>query len=314
LNSEAYDFNTAVTEDITLKAVWERYLGKVQTMEVMLGGKIGVLFGVNLPDEVANDGAAYLSVKIGNNTEKQLKVDNARAVGDGNYVFEAEAAAAQMTETIALKIVKGGESSKEQTCSIREYAEKILATDSADAKKAELVRAMLNYGAYAQKVFGVNTDNLANAGYETTLPTNMEGTLKMSETVATGVSVSAVELFLKADNSVRLYYTAAEAANVKATVKYTDAEGNERIYNLNVCNDETNGFYVEIPHIAVNCFDREYEVTITNVSDNTTTVVTFSVAGVAANLVEKETTDTDKKNVAKALYAYGSAAKAFLAK
>lgn len=289
---------------------WGNYFGRPTAMNVTLSGEIIASFKTEIPAEVLTDSTAYLSITVGEE-ETQIPVSEAEEV-EGQYVFKKTIAPAQMTETITLKFVKGAEEGKAYTCSVREYAEKILNEEPGNSKKAELVKAMLNYGAWAQQVFDVNTDNLANEGYEIDFSeTEPEGTFDISTAEATGVALTEFELFLKHVNSVRLYFTSVPPiSNISVRVSYIDDESNQRIYTLNIYEDEqTGGCYVEIPAIVASKVNRDYTVTFKNTSDNSTTVVTLSLAGVARRVAELETVGSNKQILAKALYLYGVTAK-----
>lgn len=86
---------------------------------------------------------------------------------DGNeinvLVFEYELWTKQMTDDVSFHLVVDNEAGKDKTYSVRSYADEILRGGYSEDEKA-MVRAMLNYGGYAQKCFDYSTDNLANNG------------------------------------------------------------------------------------------------------------------------------------------------------
>ena len=127
---------------------------------------------------------------------------------NGQYVISVALAAAQMTEEITLDFVKNGASVLQKIYSIRGYADAIL-EGNYSAKTKELVRHMLNYGAAAQQYFGVNTEKLANAGYEiteeVTLPAEYEA-IAVSGSIA-GMQFYGASLVFDNKIAVRYYFT-----------------------------------------------------------------------------------------------------------
>ena len=169
---------------------------------------------------------------------------------------------------------------------------------------------MLNYGAYAQQLFAVNTDNLANKGYEADISsvsidkqTNISGS-------ATGVGDLSCELFLQADSSIRIYFAAATAENFKASVSFANADGQNNRYELDVVGSNSE-CYVEIPHIPADMLDTVYSLTIENLSDGSSTIIEVSAESCMASYIKNG--GAEQQNVAKAMYLYCIAAKNYVA-
>ncbi len=83
----------------------------------------------------------------------------------GYYIFKCNVSSKEMTSTITAQIVDGDNKGTENSYSVQEYAAYILANPNIDgfAEAQDLVKAMLNYGAYSQIYFDYNTANLANS-------------------------------------------------------------------------------------------------------------------------------------------------------
>ena len=79
------------------------------------------------------------------------------------YVFGFELWTKQMTDEVSFHMVVDGVSGTDKIYSVRSYADEILRGGYSEDEKA-MVRAMLNYGGYAQKCFDYKTGNLANGG------------------------------------------------------------------------------------------------------------------------------------------------------
>lgn len=122
--------------------------------------------------EETHDGDGYVRFVM-QSTGKEKKIsfsEGKKNEESGYYVYSFEVAPAEMSEKISCSVctVNGTSISAFEDYSVKEYAEDILAKGESEYSKEtlELVRAMLNYGAYSQKYFHVNEHLLANAGIE----------------------------------------------------------------------------------------------------------------------------------------------------
>ena len=286
----------------------------VKTMSVSLKGKIEVNLGVELAGESKSD-TAYLSVVVGADAEQKFYFKDATKNANGKYYFNVPVAAAQMTEEIKVKSVAGKIESELQTFTVRKYADYLLseAANSSEELK-NLVKAMLDYGAYAQQAFNVNTENLANEGIWGSAGSPVataEVPNKTMETngTATDLTISTLDMLLQSDNTLRLYFaTSGEINNYKAVLTYNDGE--ERTFDLEIAKDGDR-YYADVPHIPAPYLGTDYTITFTNTTDNTTCAVTVSAYAYASGLINLETATEAQKNVVKALYLYGEAAKAY---
>ena len=308
-----YDFTSPVTENLTLTAKWTDNLA-VKTMSVSLKGKIEVNLGVELADESKAD-TAYLSVVIGEESEQKFYFKDATKNVNGKYYFGVPVAAVQMTENIKVKSVVGETESKIQTFTVRKYADYLLSeTANSSEELKNLVRAMLDYGAYAQQAFNVNTENLANDGIwgndgsPVTAVTETGKSMSTSGT-ATDLTIGTLDMLLQSDNTLRLYFTVSEEINnYNAVLTYYD--GKERSFDLEIAKDGDR-YYVDVPHIPAPYLGTDYTITFTNITDNTNCAVTLSAYAYANGLIKLATATDAQKNAAKALYLYGEAAKAY---
>ena len=209
---------------------------------------------------------------------------------NGQYVISVALAAAQMTEEITLDFVKNGASVLQKIYSIRGYADAIL-EGNYSAKTKELVRHMLNYGAAAQQYFGVNTEKLANAGYEiteeVTLPAEYEA-IAVSGSIA-GMQFYGASLVFDNKIAVRYYFTGSVDG-----VSYGDYEVIEK-----------NGMhYVEVPGINPQDYAKSIAITATKGEESMT--VSYSPLNYIIRMSEKGSDDL--KTLINALYGYHAAA------
>ena len=206
----------------------------IEEWNIVLGDQIGANFYVNVPENTAN---AAVKVTVADQTEThELTAPNSK----GLYKVSVNVAAAQMTEEITLQLVADGTEYAPVSYSIREYADHILKGNYSDDVKT-MVKYMLNYGAAAQTYFGVQTENLANAGYKMDYAAQypaeypelaVEGQLD-------GVRLYGASLVMDSKVAVRYYFAAdsVEGVTFRANGKeYAAAEKNDM-------------FCVEIPGI-----------------------------------------------------------------
>ena len=318
-----WDFDTPVTEDLTLTAKFNEVdsVGVVKTMEVLLNGKITVRFGVHLTQTtIDNIDNAGLNVTIGGTT--QTLPANAATINDkGYYMFEVGIAAAQMTENIVLQVANGETVGNAKTVTVRQYADYMLSVSTGNEAKTALINAMLDYGAYAQVLFGVNTDNLANDGIHAVGedPVTKVTTIDAATTTtgnAAGATLNSQNLFLQDDCTLRLYYTLGDVSNYTAAVTYTDFDGTAKAFNLKFSVDtgNTSQYYIDIPHIPAPMLDTVYSVTIKNTADNTSATTSISALSYAATVLDSAEANVNQQNAMKALYLYNVAANAYFNK
>lgn len=134
---------------------------------VTLDGSIGLNFYFFLDDAILqNESASVLFTMEGGRTiELPVSTCKREQIGDIMLCkFPCRMYATQMSEMITAQVIMGTARSAEYQYSVVNYGQTII--DNAEGIYTEetiaLVKAMLNYGAYAQTHFGYRTENLAN--------------------------------------------------------------------------------------------------------------------------------------------------------
>ena len=107
-------------------------------------------------------------------------------------VFTVELNAKEMTDEVTLQVKRGDKTGAIKRYSVVSYARAIL-EGSYSTKAKNLCRAMLNYGAYAQKYFDHNTSTLANADLS-------------NDSTNGKITFEGLSLSLKSKVTLRLYF------------------------------------------------------------------------------------------------------------
>lgn len=195
----------AVTDDKTIKVYKTHEMGdgllcvhcedelcKITAHNITLAEDINVNIYADISTAV-NSEDAYAEFTVCGRTIKQSFSEAEKTVLDDKevYKFTCPVSAAEMADVIKVKFVAGETESAEHTYSVTSYAEYIFNHAEDYAESVDVVKAMLNYGAAAQKYFGHNTENPANAALSVAdkkLPTLTAAAFADSKYNVTGTS------------------------------------------------------------------------------------------------------------------------------
>lgn len=279
----------------------------IERTSISLDGMIDLNFYVNISDEKANDAVVRLTLN-GKASEYAVSTLPVKTVDDVTYrVATQKVAAAQMTEEVTAELLVNNEVVSEATQTVKGYADRLLEVSENQPALVSLVKAMLHYGAYAQRHFNVNTDNLANAGLEAAdldavtnvnVPTGpWEGTIDGKD------PVSSASLLLKSGTTLR-YILNSELEAVLDECKYSI---NDTAVELKTA---ANGVkYVEYENIPAAKLDDAYTLTVTY--GEQTATVTYGPYDYISAAITSDGVDATVRDTAKALYLYNVAANAY---
>ena len=316
--TQLYDFDKVLTDTLILYAGWAQDIGSqvFKGYTVTLGGQIGVNFYTIMPDNAGKSDYILFSVEGLPGTQK-ITVGNSRTIsinGTKYDVFDCFVPAKNMTSKITAELYIGGEKVADTDYSVRRYADQIFANPRMYVNAVPLIRAMLNYGAYAQLYFNFKTDDLANAGIDNSgysinnvsferpydkTKTNLEGYLEFS-----GVSLS-----LESDTVLNLQFTKLIDKDLTYEFKLVE-NGKETTLPYEVSGDK---FKVRIKGISADRLDQDFNIRIYVMDEPLASMyhLTYSPMTYAYNVIKREETDERNqalKNLMKALYIYNQAA------
>ena len=222
--------------------------------------------------------------------------------GKQYYVFKCHVAAKEMTSEISAQMFDGDQASREYSYSVKEYGDWLLAhSDLPEFSGAiPLVKAMLNYGAYAQTYFDKNLQTLANANLEETEKElgNIMFTAPESEIdLPTGVTFEGATLSLKSETTLSLYFKSDETLvfGIDGKKVETVASGTNQV--------------ARIRGIASSELQDSFTLTVT--AGETSGTVKYSPMNYCHNALNGGKTNDKLINAVKALYLYSQAAKEY---
>lgn len=265
-------------------------LATVEKWNLILGDEIGAQFYVSVADSVSAD--AVMSVTDGYGTHN-YPISAAQKDDSGNYIFTANLAAAQMADTITLQLHDGENVGTAHSYNVVDYADYILSGEYGDSTKA-LVKAMLNYGAAAQTYFNYNTENLANAGYESTEVVEIPAVdaSNMVSGKVDGISFYGASLVFQSRVAVRFYF--------KVTGNIADYT-----FSTGIPVEKDGLYYIEVADIN----PQDYANTIT-LTVNDALTVKYSPLTYISRMANS--TNANMENLVKAMYTYHQAAVSYV--
>ena len=225
----------------------------------------------------------------------------------------------QMCESISATVSLGDKTVSKTGYSVKAYCESVLSKDAATlgisddkfGKLQTLVVDMLYYGDEAQKYGGQEATTTSGLTEEQKAKRSSDSTgLANSVKAVTGNDKSAeyqwksAKLQLQDRITVILTFTATDVSGLK--VKASLAGGEEKVYDSfrNVDNDQ---YCIVIEGIPANQYDSSLTAAFYKNDTQVGKTVTYSVASYVSNMKNK----AEVKDIVRAIYDYGTAAKAY---
>ncbi len=292
---------------------------KFDTASATLNGDIDMNFYMTLRGPAKTEDA-YMEFEVAGKT-KTVKLSDVTPEADGRYRFTCKVTAIEMADTITATYYygDGNEKSVSKDYSVKEYIEAVAENaargDAACLKALDLVKALADYGYYAQLALSetngwtIGTDHAEMIRYNTAPDTSLlpDSYCAVENGSAEGVEKITKTLRLQSETALVLYvYTDGETALTSSDIAVTK--------NGVTCSDYgfaavSEGKYsVTIPGIAANELADEFTVTVKG-----TRSITLSALSYAESVLRGTTQSDAVKDAVAALYAYYQAAAAYLA-
>lgn len=277
------------------------------SVSLSLNGDIGVNYYMDLSQDITNDSGTYMEFTV-NGVSQRVPLSEATLDSNGNYKFSCRVAAKQMTDTIVSQMyTSDGPVGASKEYSVQQYCNAVIDNYSQNAAYDNLIallKAMVNYGAYAQLEFGYHIDNLANANLpedEKGLPDNLELDAYAHSIVGSeeGIKVYSASLILESETVIRFYF---QLTGDKTIEEYTFViNGKAMVPELS--RDGT--YYVDVPNISAKDLDTFYTVSVGGLR-----VSYCGISYVRMTLNYSGSSETLKELV-RAVYAYNQAANTY---
>jgi hypothetical protein len=232
----------------------------------------------------------------------------------GRYMFTVHVAAKEMTDVITAQLYCYGNVIYQQTYTVKEYAKYLIAS-STDEKVVGIARALLDYGAAAQKYFierdggTVEDAALANGGFSGDWGSDVYASDVRSYmpyvtgTQPTGVQFYGTSLLMESQTTIRHYFIIKNAEtlnNITVTVGTTNPQELEPQKGA-AHKDGGYFYYVDITGIDAANLYLTFKVTISD-GDNSFAVHYSALSHVQQILTHEY--DQNEQRLAKALYLY----------
>ena len=199
-----------LTADTTLYAFWKDS-AKIESMDLLLGGDIGLRYHVAVNDpELQQSGA--MTVSIGSKKPSETTVPYSEAPKDesGAILFPFTVSSIQMAELVKVEFKdKDGKVFASDAKSVEDYYN-LVENSSATGDQKEMVRTLVNYGYHAQQALSKTNGWSIGTDYKASSPhgslSSTANDLKAYKPVISGSdpNVKDIQLSLLLDNKTTL--------------------------------------------------------------------------------------------------------------
>jgi hypothetical protein len=306
INEGVLELDTNVPTDVN---------GNFESQNLSLSSDVGVhIYSESISEATLSKYPdAKVVIQYADGSVKDYQLDTLDKDEGGRLVLSFNLTASQMTDEISVSVVfDHNNRSTTKTTSVRKYADTVL-SDSSYSDAHDLVKAMLNYGAYAQQYFGYGTDNLANEGIfaagENPVENSDVGELGPENPVSNGsvggITPAGWTLALDSDIKIRFYFATYNVHNYEFSV----TKPNGVVETLDAVNYEGNVYRVEIGTDDAAYINDNYTLSIKNVESGAVRTVTFSAMMYVDKILSGSVSSTTElNNIAKAIKLYCEAA------
>ncbi|MBQ0064265.1 MAG: hypothetical protein KBT48_00740, partial [Firmicutes bacterium] len=272
------------TQDITVTTTTGE--NELLGYSLSLSGDIAIHYYLALAEDISSDSNTHMVFTMPNGTSSTVYVKDAvktKANGMDCYVFTHKVSAKNMTSVVSSTLYDGENNVVEESeYSVEKYCDYIFAhPDSFSAKQTDIAKAMLTYGYYAQRYFGYNTDKLP----KTISPLqDVDFTPYAYQNVDSNPDLEFIgaRLVLTSKPGLKLYFKGNADLLLNGSVASTTQEGAYTVITISDIDDMSTMYMV-----MADSYNLTYGM--------------FSFANQAM-----KGTNTDLKNLMKAMYAYNS--------
>ena len=277
---------------------------KWSTISTSLGGNIAMNFYVELSENLVSDPNAYIQFSFAGRAVKFPLSQGKPSQKNGVtvYQFSCPITSKNMTDEITAQIFNAsGAVGASKSMSVDTYCNWVIANYK-DQKTINLMKAMLNYGASAQKLFKYRTDDLANASLAASDKVfgAVDASAYKHSVVGTeeGIIAKSMTLLLDSETTVRVYF---ELTGNKSIDSYTFTVDGVKVQPT----FKDGKYYIERPNISAHRLDDMHVFTCGGIT------VTYGGLSYVNQVMTYYSSGTTFE-MASALYAYSKAAEAYI--
>ena len=266
---------------------------------------------VDFSELALEDKNAYIQFTLDDGTVlNKMNIHDATINSDGKYILTCPLLANQMTETVSAQtFYSNGDKGVVCKYSVMQYADKVFeSADTLSAETVKLVKTMLNYGGYTQIYTGKNTSKLANAELSDMAVDNKEITIDDKYSLSrdgavNGLKIKSFKLIIDDLTEIKIGCQVQEGYSIE------DFKFSCKGANVNVYDGEDGYYYISIKGVTPDKFDNIYAVNVKGADSEIT--VYCSAFAYLKTILEEKNYGTDMKNLAKSMYEYNVASKAY---
>ena len=207
---------------VTLYAYWKDSVS-IDGLSLLLDGDIGLWFHVTVNDKalLKLEKGCYMEMSIGNVGEKRyttktVALSDVSVDASGRYLFAFDVNSIQLAEKVTATFYDAdGKEYATESQSVEDYY-KLIKDQSTNENEKALVKALVNYGYYAQQALSktngwtIGTDYATSTDYGT--PTTTDLTAYKPVITGSGTHVTGLNVSLLLDNKTTLclYFTTSD--------------------------------------------------------------------------------------------------------
>lgn len=291
----------------------------VKGCSVSLKENIGVNMYASFSDDILEDDGAKVRFTYADNSYIEVPLSNYMSTTYNNENVKKitfDTVPAKLTEKIKVSVIKSEDTQTNMfSFSTSDYLYALInSTDkSIDANQKNIAEALLNYGAYSQIYFGVDTADLANKKLtdNTVEKTDSDTVIKSIQGQENGLFSNkdfeyiGSSLVCDSSTDLKLYFVNKSRLTMKQI---------ENQYDISVANKNTHGFdvgtdgnilWIKVKDLRPNELEEMYSVRI--LSDDGSVIVETSPSVYIKKALLSE--DVKLENLCKAMWMYGQAVK-----
>jgi len=275
-----------------------------------LEGNIGLNFYFTIDEKIVSDGNAKVRFTANGKTVEVPVSQDAKV--ETMYKFTYELNAKQMSDVVLAQVVLGENTSKVYSHSVVNYADQMFANGKYSPEDIALVKAMLNYGAYAQNYFGYNTGALANAALAdgekdvSSVDVSSFGEFSVSKTkIGEYGTFTGANLVLESETTMNVFFVPEEGVDIASL---TFKVGETVLTPI----DKGSRYWIPVTDISSSALDEAFTITV-SVGGEDQGAFTVSAFSYCWSVMTKGTTTYTVAllDTIRALYIYNDAANTY---